>query len=691
MFVYPKDTGEKLEFDQILMAISGYARLKSAKELSQVLRPYKSYDEAKRALLETGEMLQSYVQGLSFPDISCPEVGKEIQLLKLDGSVLDEKQCLAILAMLEAANGFIRFMRDKKTIFPTLSALCEFLEEEKQLPATILSIIDEHGLVRSSASPQLASIRKELQTKRRENERIFQSILSKLRKAGVLADIEESFMNGRRVVSIVSESKREVRGVIHGSSQTGKATFIEPGETVEINNEIISLESDERQEIRRILRELTKQLRNKYEVLKNFFDLLVHLDFTRAKTLLARELDANVPHFQEKPIISIVNGRHPILVRKNRESGKEVVPLSLHLDNKKSILIISGPNAGGKSIALKTIGLSQLMIQSGIPVCCEPQSEFGFFTNIMTDIGDSQSIEYELSTYSSRLIKMRRFVERAGKNTLFLIDEFGTGTDPELGGAMAEVILEELANSKSYGIITTHYGNIKIAGEELKSVQNACMLFDDRTLEPMYKIEIGKPGSSYTFVIAEKSGIPRELINRAKEKVDSNKVKLDHILNVLQKRRNDLNDQIRKTDALQKELEEQKEKTKDLEEKLKKRLSDIKERREDDVKWIALGKKLADLSEKWEKTSNKKEVIADFVKLMGKEKARITEEKKRLAKENTLEKILERKRKIIVVGAEVRMTGTKQKGTVIEITGNKARVEFGMIKSVISLENLELA
>lgn len=191
MFVYPKDTGEKLEFDQILMAISGYARLKSAKELSQVLRPYKSYDEAKRALLETGEMLQSYVQGLSFPDISCPEVGKEILLLKLDGSVLDEKQCLAILAMLEAANGFIRFMRDKKTIFPTLSALCEFLEEEKQLPATILSIIDEHGLVRSSASPQLASIRKELQTKRRENERIFQSILSKLRKAGVLADIEE--------------------------------------------------------------------------------------------------------------------------------------------------------------------------------------------------------------------------------------------------------------------------------------------------------------------------------------------------------------------------------------------------------------------------------------------------------------------------------------------------------------------
>src|SRR5690606_21889865 len=437
-------------------------------------------------------------------------------LLKLDGSVLDEKQCLAILAMLEAANGFIRFMRDKKTIFPTLSALCEFLEEEKQLPATILSIIDEHGLVRSSASPQLASIRKELQTKRRENERIFQSILSKLRKAGVLADIEESFMNGRRVVSIVSESKREVRGVIHGSSQTGKATFIEPGETVEINNEIIYLESDERQEIRRILRELTKQLRNKYEVLKKFFDLLVHLDFTRAKTLLARELDANVPHFQEKPIISIVNGRHPILVRKNRESGKEVVPLSLHLDNKKSILIISGPNAGGKSIALKTIGLSQLMIQSGIPVCCEPQSEFGFFTNIMTDIGDSQSIEYELSTYSSRLIKMRRFVERAGKNTLVLIYEFGTGTDPELGGAMAEVILEELANSKSYGIITTHYGNIKIAGEELTSVQNACMLFDDRTLEPMYKIEIGKPGSSYTFVIAEKSGIPRELINRAK-------------------------------------------------------------------------------------------------------------------------------------------------------------------------------
>lgn len=691
MFVYPKDTGEKLEFDQILSAISGYARLKTTKEFALSLRPYKSFDEAKKALLETGELLNSYVQGLSFPDISCPELSKEIQLLRLEGSVLDEKQCLSILAMIESANGFIHYMSDKKSIFPSLSSLCAHVEIEKQLPANITAIIDEHGVVRSSASPALSTIRKELQTKRRENERLFQSILSKLRKAGVLADIEESFMNGRRVVSIVSESKREIKGIIHGSSQTGKATFIEPGETIEINNEILSLEVDERQEIRRIIRELTKQLRGKYQVLKDFFDLLVHLDFTRSKVLLARELDANVPHFQEKPIISIVHGRHPILVRKNKGSGKQVVPLSLHLDNKKSILIISGPNAGGKSIALKTIGLFQLMIQSGIPVCCEPQSEFGFFTNIMTDIGDSQSIEYELSTYSSRLIKMRRFIERAGKNTLFLIDEFGTGTDPELGGAMAEVILEELAHSKSFGIITTHYGNIKIAGEELKSVQNACMLFDDRTLEPMYKIEIGKPGSSYTFVIAEKSGIPRELINRAKEKVDTNKVKLDHILNVLQKRRNDLNDQIRKQDVLQKEIADQKEKTEDLEEKLKKKLSEIKDRREDDVKWITLGKKMSDLSEKWEKTANKKEVIADFVKLMGKEKARLTEEKKRLAKENTIEKILERKRKIIVVGAEVRMIGAKQKGMVIEITGNKARVEFGMIKSVISLENLELA
>ena len=691
MYIYPKDSGEKLEFVQILEWISGNARLKSAKERAMHLRPYTHFQEAKSALLETGEMLYSREKGLHFPDISCPEIQKELHVLRLEGSVLDEKQCLALLHVIQAANGYIHFMSDKKEVYPYLSKLCAELEIEKISTEKIQQVIDEHGLVRSSASSQLASIRRELHQKRRENEKLFQSLMQKWRKAGVLADSGESFMNGRRVLTIVSESKREVRGIIHGSSQTGKATFIEPGETIEINNQILSLESDERQEIRRILRELTKDLRARHRQIEQFFALLVHVDFTRAKMLLASELGAQVPFFREKPIISVSNAKHPILVKKNQANGKQVVPLQLELDKEKSILIISGPNAGGKSIALKTIGLSQLMIQSGIPVCCDPVSEFGFFEHILTDIGDSQSIEYELSTYSSRLLKMKKFIERAGKNTLFLIDEFGTGTDPELGGAMAEVILEELAKSKSFGIITTHYGNIKIAGEELSNVQNACMLFDDRTLEPLYKLETGRPGSSYTFVIAEKSGIPRALIQRAKEKVDTHKVKLDHILKVLQEKKSELNHKLREAEKKQEKLNERIDEAKEKQENYHKKIQDLKEKRESDTKYIILGKKLNELSEKWEKTGNKKEIIADFVKVMGKEKARLTEEKKRWARENTKEKLMEKKRAIIVPGAEVRMAGSKQKGMVIDVQGDKARVEFGSMKSVISIEYLELA
>lgn len=691
MFIYPKDTAEKLEFLTILEWIEENCRIKTARERVKSLKPYSGYEESYMALHQTGEMLATFRMGLSFPDISAPDIQKELQLLRLEGSVLDEKQLLAILAVVEACNGFLRFVKDKEEAYPYLYRLQAGLEAEKEIPERIQGIIDEHGIVRSNASPQLAAIRRSLQTRRRENERMFQSILSKLRKANVLADVEESFMNGRRVVSIVSESKREIRGIIHGSSNTGKVTFIEPGETIEINNEIASLEADEKAEVRRILRELTKTLRHKYPLLLSFFETLVHLDLTRAKALLGRELNADIPHYSEKPVLNIRNGRHPILIRKNRDQNKIVVPLSMHLQQGHNILIISGPNAGGKSIALKTAGLLQIMLQSGIPVPCDAQSEFGFFSNLLTDIGDSQSIEYELSTYSSRLIKMRRFLERAGKSTLFLIDEFGTGSDPELGGAMAEVILEELAGSKSFGIITTHYGNIKVAGEQLKSVQNACMLFDDRTLQPLYQLEIGKPGSSYTFVIAEKSGIPQALIQRAKEKTDTSKVKLDHILNVLQKRRNDLNEQIRQTEAARNEAAEAKEKAKQAEEKWTEKLNKFKGQREEEVKLIALGRKMQELGQKWDQTKNKKEIISDFVKAMGKEKARMVEEKKRFEKENTREKVIARKLAVILPGSEVRMTGTRQVGKVVEINGTKVRVEFGSLKSVISIENLELA
>lgn len=689
MHLYPQDTTEKLEFDLVKKAIAEVCRNPASAARVNALMPAETPEEITELLMQTREFLATVSNGLYFPDPNCEDISRELSMLAVPGSVLHEKQFMDIKAVADAANTLIEWLSDKVDAYPTLYARIENIPLENAISKEIDAILDAHGIVRSNASLELSSIRKSLATARKEHERIFNHALNKHRKNGILADTGETFINGRRVLSVLSENKREVKGIIHGYSKTGKATYIEPGETVETGNEITLLESEEKREIHRILRELTNKIRQSRYLLDMYFDLLVHMEMTRAKAVWANRNHATVPSFGIKPGIRLFHAVHPVLAERNRQMGKPTVPLNLILDPKKSIIIISGPNAGGKSVSLKTVGLLQLMIQSGLPVTADERSEFGYFRNLLTDIGDSQSIEYELSTYSSRLIKMKHFLQRASKQTLFLIDEFGTGSDPELGGAVAEVILEELAASQSYGIITTHYGNIKVAGENLESVENACMLFDDDTLKPLYKLELGKPGSSYTFVIAEKSGLGKHLIHRAKDKVDGEKIRLDSILNSLQFKRNKLNEELK---AIQ-EKKEKAEKAKDefitKKEKLDERLDKLKSSREDDQKLMELGRKLKALTDEWEAEKDKKKVIAKFVKLAGWQKAKIAEEKEKQRKENTREKVIARKLAEITVGSSVRLNGGREVGKVKELKGSKAKVQFGIMVMEVSVENLE--
>lgn len=690
MHLYPSDTTDKLEFDLVKKSVADVCRNPAASQRVLALMPAETPEQIAELLAQTREFLANVSNGLYFPDPNCEDISRELALLAVPGSVLHEQQFMDIKAVADAANTLIEWLADKADAYPTLHACIENIPLENSISREIDKILDLHGLVRSNASAELASIRKGLATARREHERIFNQALNRLRRAGILAETGETFINGRRVLSVLSENKRDIKGIIHGYSKTGKATYIEPGETVESGNEITLLESEEKREIHRILRELTHTVRGSKHLLDEYFDLLVHMEMTRAKAVWATRNSATVPVFGKKPGIRLFHAFHPVLAERNRASGKTTVPLNLTLDPKKSILIISGPNAGGKSVSLKTVGLLQLMIQSGLPVTADERSEFGYFRNLLTDIGDSQSIEYELSTYSSRLIKMKHFLQRAGKQTLFLIDEFGTGSDPELGGAVAEVILEELAASHSYGIITTHYGNIKVAGESLETVENACMLFDDETLRPLYKLEIGKPGSSYTFVIAEKSGLGKHLISRAKDKVDGDKIRLDYILNSLQFKRNKLNEELKALQDRQAKTEAAKTDFLSKKEKLDERLDKLKSNREEDLKLIELGRKLKALTDEWEAEKDKKKVIAKFVKLAGWQKAKVAEEKEKQRKENTREKVIARKLAEISVGSSVRLNGGREIGKVQELKGSKAKVLFGIMVTEVSVENLEV-
>lgn len=565
------------------------------------------------------------------------------------------------------------------------------MKNDKFIVELINEVIDKDGIIRDDASVHLFQIRNNLSENRRQSDRIYKTHIERLRRNGQLSDIEENFINGRRVLGVLAEYKREIKGIILGQSASGKICYIEPQNLIELNNERLEWIEEEQKEIYKILKTLTEKLRPNLTNINQYFKLLVDFDMLHSKSFLAKLLKANKPYIVEHTQkLNLINAFHPELFFQNKEKEIETIPFNCFFDESNRIMVISGPNAGGKSITLKTIGLLQIMFQCGLFVTTHPKSEFCIMENLLGDIGDNQSIEDGLSTYSSRLFKMNYFLKNIHSKSLFMIDEFGTGSDPDMGGALAEVILNRLNEKQAIGVITTHFTNLKLLANHQSGIFNACMLFNNKTLKPLYQLQVGEPGSSFTFEVAYKTGLSHEIIEEAKTKLSREKVKMDKLLNELQQEKNklmklkkDIQKQMSKTTAAKREYFE-------LNEQLETSLQKHQENKIEKQKLMDYGKKLHQLTEEWLETKNKKEVIHKFVKLAGYEYAK----KKALEEyEKTVEfknKKIKQVRNKIAVGSKVKMLRSKEIGVVKSLKDERAIIILGNVEFNVGLEKLEL-
>ncbi|MFN6374803.1 MAG: endonuclease MutS2 [Chitinophagia bacterium] len=694
MRLYPESAFVQLEFDKIRSLLVEQTRTALGREKAEALRIHTRKSFIDLELRQAHQYQQLLAMGQTFQHDEAFNLSRELKLLAIQGAVLTGEIFLSFRNLTENIGSIFRwFDDDRKDRFSALFHVLSNTHYEKNIPAEINRVIGDDGRVVDHASDELARIRMALYRKRNEQRRSFDRILSKLQKAGYIADIEESFLNGRRVLAIYAENKRIVKGILHGESDTRRTSFIEPEETIEVNNEIFSLENDERDEEYKILRELTARLSVHAPLLRQYVEILGEFDFIRGKAKLAQMMDAHLPQVKDASGIHLVKATHPLLLLYNKKAGKKVIPLNLTLDEKNRILVISGPNAGGKTVCLKTTGLLQMMVQAGLLVPAHPDSTFGIFKQLMIHIGDTQSIEFELSTYSAHLKNMKHFMEEANGRTLFFIDELGSGSDPNLGGAFAEVFLEQLLKKHAYGIVTTHYLNLKVMASKTSGIINGAMAFDEKNLLPEYKLNVGKPGSSYTFSIAERIGLSNDLISRAKELVDENHFTLDKLLNrteqdlrKLESRDKDLQKMIKENDALKKTLTQQLDK-----EKHQQQVELLKQQNlisQDKLVYLKdMERKLKQVVFDWrraESDQDKKQLMKNLHALLFSQKEKQVTEKKKKKLDSRYEAL----ETIPVVGGLVLMKQNNKIGTLAEIRGKKAIVNLGALPLQVNWDDL---
>lgn len=691
MKLFPESTLSQLEFDKIKDLIIAHCRTEYAKERTKNIRIHTKKEFIHKEMNQTHEYKIILDSGVYFPNDFNANISKELKLLSIPGAVLSGDQFLIIRKLcMNTADIFRWFNDERKMQYPQLFSVLSEIYFEKIIPILIDEKLDESGIVKDNASEELSSIRMKLFRKRHELRRLFDRIASKLNKQGYLADIEESFMNGRRVLAVFAEQKRMVKGILHAESDSRRTSFIEPEETTGLNNEIFSLENEETKEVYRILLQLTQQLNVYAPLLHSYYQIAGEFDFISAKAKFAQRINASLPQIVDKAIVRLINAFHPLLYLYNLSSNKNTIPLDLTLDEDKRILVISGPNAGGKTVTLKTIGLLQIMMQSGMLVPVSPDSTMGIFKQMMIHIGDTQSIEFDLSTYSSHLIHMKYFMENANGKTLFFIDELGSGSDPNLGGAFAEVIMEELAKKHAYGIVTTHYLNLKVMANKVSGVINGAMQFDEKNLLPLYQLKVGSPGSSYTFSIAERIGLDKSLIKRARMLVDESHFQLDALLNQseqdLQKvnaEKKQLHQLIQENEHLKKEMQTLINKEKHHQEIEKLRLRNkIAEEKFTYLK--DMERKLKSLVIEWRKSLDKDSVVKSIQTVLFTQKERFQKEKK---EKDINHQFLEIDGDI-QVGSKVKMKQNKQIGIVKELRGKKALLQVGRVPILVAVNDL---
>ncbi|MCB0699593.1 MAG: DNA mismatch repair protein MutS [Chitinophagales bacterium] len=567
MHIYPAHATEALEFNKICRLLHDKCRTDLAHQYVDDIRFHTKLEYLQKELKQTQEFKSILTSGDRLPNDFTKNLQKELKLLSIARSVLSGQQLISMQQLALNTNDILTWFRKHDPLFPELSALSSNIIYEKAINNIIGAVIDETGEVRDNASRELMSIRTDIAKLRQQLRKVFEGILRRLNKQGYLADISESFLNGRRTVAVFAEHKRIVKGILHGESDSQRTVFIEPEETIDLNNEIFLLERAETKEIQRILAETTQQVAIYHPLLESYYHIAGLYDFIRAKALLAVDMDANLPRLSAHPGVELINAKHPLLLLHNKANQKNTIPLNIKLDRNQRILIISGPNAGGKTVSMKTVGLIQLMAQSGLLIPADSRSEIGIFKQVMIHIGDTQSIEHELSTYSAHLRDMKHIMSFANGKTLFFIDELGSGSDPNLGGAFAEAIVEELAKKHALGIITTHYLNLKVMAGKVNGIVNGAMTFDEAKLEPLYNLQIGKPGSSYTFAIAERSKLPPEIIKRAKKLTEREHFKLDKVLLRTEQQSVQLKKKEQELDKLIKEHEQAKKRYEEISDK----------------------------------------------------------------------------------------------------------------------------
>lgn len=693
MKVYPESASVQLEFDKIKSLLTEKCRTEYAKTKASELRIHTRKEYIDLELKQSHEYRQLLQNAIHFPNDYVLNLSRELRLLNIHGSMLAGEELVSIRKLAMSMENIFRwFDAERRTAYAALAEVISETYYEKVILQLINDVIDDNGNVKDNASHELQSIRMNLYRKRNELRRMFDRIINNLNKQGYLADIEESFMNGRRVVAVYAEQKRTVKGILHGESDSRRTAFIEPEETIELNNQLYELENAERKEVYRILKELTKQLSVYASLLSTYHAIIGEYDFIRGKASFALDIQGEYPVVTDKAHVQLVKAMHPLLYLYNQKAHKPTIPVDLTLDDKNRILVISGPNAGGKTVTLKTVGLLQMMVQSGLLVPVNPSSQFGIFKQLMIHIGDTQSLEFELSTYSSHLLSMKYFMENANGKTLFFIDELGSGSDPNLGGAFAEVILDELGRKHSFGIVTTHYLNLKVMANKTPGIINGAMAFDEKRLQPLYKLIVGKPGSSYTFSIAERIGLDKRLVQKARALVDEDHFRLDKLLNrteqdlhKVQQKEKDLHQLLKENERLKKEMQQvvDREKHKQQVELLKQQNKISEER----IAYLKdMERKLRQIVIEWKKAEDKNKMVKQIAALLFKQN-----EQKAVSKK---QKQIDSKYEVITgdikVGDKVKMKRNLQVGQVLELRGKKAVVKIGLLPMQIDLNDLSL-
>ncbi|MFD2907767.1 DNA mismatch repair protein MutS [Flavobacterium ardleyense] len=717
MISITEKTLKDLEFNTVLETIASRCNTDIGEEKALAIVPFKTKEELLVNLKQTSEYLSSFSNNNAIPNHGFDNINYELKFLAIEDSFLEVASFKKIGTLSETAIALLQYLKKFETYYPYLYQKAIEIDIIKLINQRIDEVVDKFGIIKDDASPDLIEIRRNINVVRGKINQSFGMAMSQYNGLGYLDDIKESIVDNRRVLAVLAMYRRKVKGSILGNSKTGSIAYVEPEATLRYSRELNNLEYEEREEIMRILKRLTNEIRPFSETIAAYQDFLSDIDVIAAKAKYANKINGILPNITEERRLFFREAFHPILYLNNKEKKAVTYPQTIELHAESRIIVISGPNAGGKTISLKTVGLLQLMLQCGILIPVHERSETFLFDRILTDIGDNQSIENHLSTYSYRLKNMNYFLKKCNDKTLFLIDEFGTGSDPELGGALAEIFLEEFYDREAFGIITTHYSNLKILANELPFASNANMLFDEKSLEPMYKLILGQAGSSFTFEVAQKNGIPFGLINRAKKKIEGGKVRFDKTIATLQKERSKLE----KTSINLKEEEskarEEGKKMETINAKIQDKLERYQELYDANQRLIYIGQKIDDISETYFNNKDKKTLIGDVLKLVEIENSKrkkltvkekkvkevvqkkvaeevkvIVEEIREEKKEKKIKAKIEEDNKpkvLLKVGDRVRMIDGKAIGTLEKIEKLKATVNYGIFTSKVSIEQLE--